>query len=52
MQFSFWLAFLVLVVVSIFAIQNSTAPAIDMKFRAWGIRTSLVYTILGISRPE
>jgi uncharacterized integral membrane protein len=41
------LAFVVLVGVAIFAIQNSTAPSVDLKFVVWGIRTSLVYTILG-----
>lgn len=47
MQFFFWLAFLVLVVVGVFAVQNSTAPPVDLKFIVWNLRTSLVYTILG-----
>jgi uncharacterized integral membrane protein len=48
MRFFFGLAFLVLVGVSIFAIQNSTAPPVDMKFVVWDLRTSLVYTVLGV----
>ena len=47
MKFFFGIAFLVLVGVVIFAVQNSTAPAIDIKFLVWHIQTSLVYTILG-----
>jgi len=47
MQFFFWLAFLVLIVVAVFAVQNSTAPPVDLKFIVWSLRTSLVYTILG-----
>ena len=47
MQFFFWLAFLVVVVLAIFAIQNSMAPVVTMKFLVWEFETSLVYTILG-----
>jgi uncharacterized integral membrane protein len=47
MKFFFGLAFLVLLGAAIFAVQNSTAPAIDIKFLVWHIQTSLVYTILG-----
>jgi uncharacterized integral membrane protein len=47
MRFFFGLAFLVLVGVTIFAIQNSTAPPVDLKFVVWDLRTSLVYTALG-----
>ena len=43
----FGLAFLVLVGIAMFAIQNSTAPSVDLKFVVWDFRTSLVYTILG-----
>ncbi|HSB06476.1 MAG TPA: LapA family protein [Thermodesulfobacteriota bacterium] len=46
MQFFLWLAFLVLVGVAIFTIQNSTAPAVVMKFLFWNFETSLIYTIL------
>ena len=47
MQFFFWLAFLVIIALAIFAIQNSTAPAVVMKFLLWRFETSLIYTILG-----
>jgi uncharacterized integral membrane protein len=47
MQFFFWLAFLVVVVLAIFAIQNSTVPTVTMKFLFWQFETSQVYTILG-----
>lgn len=47
MQFFFWLAFLVIVSLAIFAIQNSTAPTVVMKFLIWSFETSLIYTILG-----
>jgi uncharacterized integral membrane protein len=40
------LAFVVLVGIAVFAVQNSTAPPIDLRFVVWDIRTSLVYTIL------
>jgi lipopolysaccharide assembly protein A len=47
MQFFFWLAFLVVVVLAVFAIQNSMAPAVTMTFLVWQFETSLVYVILG-----
>jgi uncharacterized integral membrane protein len=47
MQFFFWLAFLVIAGLAIFAIQNSTASVVTMKFLIWEFETSLVYTILG-----
>ena len=47
MQFFFWLAFLVIIALAIFAIQNSTAPTVVMKFLIWRFETSLTYTILG-----
>jgi len=47
MQFFYWLMFLIAVAVAIFAIQNSAAPLITMKFLIWKFDTSLVYTILG-----
>jgi uncharacterized integral membrane protein len=31
----------------IFAIQNSTAPPVAMKFLLWNFETSLIYTVLG-----
>jgi len=47
MQFFFWLAFLVIIALAFFAIQNSTAPTVVMKFLIWRFETSLTYTILG-----
>jgi uncharacterized integral membrane protein len=47
MQFFLWLAFLVVIGVAIFMVQNSTAPPVVMKFLFWDFKTSLIYTILG-----
>lgn len=47
MQFFFWLAFLVIIALAFFAIQNSTASTVVMKFLIWRFETSLTYTILG-----
>ncbi len=46
MQFFYWLALLVVIGIAIFAVQNSTAPAVVMKFLLWRFETSLIYTIL------
>jgi uncharacterized integral membrane protein len=46
MQFFLWLAFLLFVGVTIFMVQNSTAPPVVMKFLFWNFETSLIYTIL------
>jgi uncharacterized integral membrane protein len=46
MQFFLWLAFLLFIGVAVFAIQNSTAPPVVMKFLFWNLETSLIYTIL------
>jgi len=47
MQFFYWLMFLIVIAVAIFAVQNSAAPLIMIKFLIWRFETSLVYTILG-----
>ena len=47
MQFFYWLAFLVVIGMAIFAVQNSTAPPVVMKFLIWRFETSLIYSILG-----
>ncbi len=47
MQFFYWLAFLVVIGIAIFAVQNSSAPPVIIKFLIWKFETSLVYTILG-----
>jgi uncharacterized integral membrane protein len=47
MKIFLWIAFLILIAVAIFAVQNSAAPLITIKFLLWEFKTSLVYTILG-----
>ena len=47
MQAFFWIAFFVIIVVAIFAVQNSGAPPVSIKFLLWKFETSLIYTILG-----
>ena len=47
MQIFFWLALFMLCGVSIFAVQNSDASKVMIKFLFWKFETSLVYTILG-----
>jgi uncharacterized integral membrane protein len=47
MKVFFWIAFLIVIVVAIFAVQNSDAPIITIKFLFWRFETSLVYAILG-----
>jgi uncharacterized integral membrane protein len=42
-----WVAFVILIGVAIFAIQNSKAAPVTIKFLAWRFETSLVLTILG-----
>jgi len=47
MKVFLWIAFLILVAIAIFAVQNSSAPTVIVKFLIWRFETSLVYTILG-----
>ncbi len=47
MQFFYWLIFVIVIAVAIFAVQNSAAPLLTIKFLIWTFETSLVYTILG-----
>ena len=47
MKIFLWIAFLIIIAVAIFAVQNSAAPLITIKFLIWKFETSLVYTILG-----
>jgi uncharacterized integral membrane protein len=47
MKIFLWIAFLIIIVVAIFAVQNSAAPLITIKFLLWEFKTSLVYTVLG-----
>ena len=47
MKVFLWIAFLILIAVAIFAVQNSDAPIITVKFLFWKFETSLVYIIFG-----
>jgi len=47
MKVFLWIAFLIIIAVAIFAVQNSAAPLITIKFLLWEFKTSLVYTVLG-----
>jgi len=47
MQFFYWIVLLIVVGLAIFAIQNSNAPQVTIKFLLWQLQTSLIYTILG-----
>jgi uncharacterized integral membrane protein len=47
MQVLIWLIFLIALGIAIFAVQNSNAPLVIIKFLFWKFETSLVYTILG-----
>jgi uncharacterized integral membrane protein len=47
MQAFFWVIFLIVIGIAIFAVQNSNAPLVTIKLLLWKFDTSLVYTILG-----
>ena len=47
MQALFWLAFLAILLVAIFAIQNSGASPVLIQFLFWRFETSLLLTIFG-----
>jgi len=47
MKVFFWIAFAVIIVIALFAIQNSGAAPVSIKFLFWKFETSLVFTILG-----
>ena len=47
MQIFSWIVFLILIGVALFAIQNSNAAPVMIKFLTWRFETSLVLTILG-----
>jgi uncharacterized integral membrane protein len=47
MQFLYWLIFLMVLGIAIFAVQNSSAPPVVIKFLVWKYETSLLYTLLG-----
>jgi len=43
----FWIAFVIVAVIAVFAVQNSAASPVLLRFLFWKFETSLVYTILG-----
>jgi uncharacterized integral membrane protein len=47
MQIFLWLAFAIILCVSIFAVQNSAMPAIVFKFLFWKWEVSLIPLLLG-----
>ena len=47
MRAFFGVGLLFVVIVAIFAVQNSNAPPVMIKFLLWKFETSLFYTILG-----
>ena len=47
MQIFFIIAFVLAIGIAIFAIQNSDADMVVMRFLIWEYQTSLVYTLLG-----
>ncbi len=46
MQFFYWIVLLIAVGLAVFAVQNSSAPPVTIRFIFWSLETSLVYTIL------
>jgi uncharacterized integral membrane protein len=52
MQIFFIIAFVLAIGIAIFAIQNSDADMVVMRFLTWEYKTSLVYTLLGASGWE
>lgn len=47
MQSFYWLIFLMSIGIAIFAVQNSNAPLVMIKFLLRRFETSLIYTLLG-----
>ena len=47
MQVFYWIILLLVIGIALFAIQNSDAPSVAIKFLFWKYETSLIYTILG-----
>lgn len=47
MQVFYWLVLLIAIGMAIFAIQNSSASPVVIKFLLWQYETSLIYTLLG-----
>jgi len=47
MQIILWLTFVIIFCVAIFAVQNSAAPPLTIKFLFWKWETSLIRMLLG-----
>jgi len=47
MQIFYWLVLLMAVGIAVFAIQNSSASLLTLKFLIWKFDTSLIYALLG-----
>ncbi|HUL23432.1 MAG TPA: lipopolysaccharide assembly protein LapA domain-containing protein [Thermodesulfobacteriota bacterium] len=47
MRAFFGVGFLLVILIAIFAVQNSSAAPVMIKFLFWKFETSLVYTIFG-----
>ena len=47
MQIILWLILAIILCVAIFAVQNSAAPPLTIKFVFWKWETSLILTLLG-----
>lgn len=47
MQFFYWLVLLMAVGIAVFAIQNSSASLLTLKFLIWKFETSLIYALFG-----
>ena len=47
MQIILWLTFVIIICVAIFAVQNSAAPPLTIKFLFWKWETSLIPMLLG-----
>jgi uncharacterized integral membrane protein len=47
MQVFYWIVLLIVIGMAVFAIQNSNAPLVTIKFLLWKFETSLIYTLLG-----
>ena len=47
MQIFYWIVLLIVIGIAFFAVQNSDAPLVTIKFLLWKFETSLIYTIIG-----
>jgi len=46
MQFFYWMVFMMVICIAVFAIQNSSVPLITINFFFWKFETSIIYIIL------